>query len=325
MRKGFPLSVKGATARLDRLQQRRPWLGFPLAVQQKYGDDQGGYLAATVTYYGFFSLFPLLLVLTTGLGYALRGHPGLQRQVVDSVLGQLPVIGRELRVGTLHGNALALALGAAAALWSGTSVFLAVENALDHVWGVPFARRSGAVRKRLRALILLVLVGGSLLVTTGLAAVGSTGGGLGIAWQVGSALAALVVNAVVFAVAFRVLPSLELGWECVWRGAVTAAVAYEGLQLLGGYYVAHTLRNASNVYGTFALVIGLLTWIYLAAHVILLAAEVDVVYTRRLWPRSLALLGERPSTPADREALEQRAGVEQRRPEQEIDVSFGRR
>ena len=61
----------------DRFQQRQPWLGFPLAVLQKYADDQGGFLAATITYYGFFAVFPLLLVLTTGLGFLLRGHPHL--------------------------------------------------------------------------------------------------------------------------------------------------------------------------------------------------------------------------------------------------------
>jgi uncharacterized BrkB/YihY/UPF0761 family membrane protein len=47
----------------DRFQQRRRWLGFPLAVLMKYADDQGGYLAATITYYAFFAIFPLLLVL----------------------------------------------------------------------------------------------------------------------------------------------------------------------------------------------------------------------------------------------------------------------
>jgi uncharacterized BrkB/YihY/UPF0761 family membrane protein len=77
------------------------------------------------------------------------------------------------------------------------------------------------------------------------------------------------------------------------------------------------------VYGTFALVIGLLAWIYLAAHVVLLAAEVNVVSTRHLWPRSAGLFGEAPSTAADREALEQRAAVEQRRDDQDVAVTFG--
>jgi hypothetical protein len=66
-----------------------------------------------------------------------------------------------------------------------------------------------------------------------------------------------------------------------------AGVLYELLPLVGGYYVGHTVRNAGNVYGTFAIVIGLLSWIYLSTTVALLSAEIDVVAVRRLWPRSL--------------------------------------
>src|SRR5579859_3291472 len=105
----------------DRFQQRRRWLGFALAVLQKYADDQGGYLAATITYYGFFAIFPLLLVMTTVLGFVLQGHAHLERRIVNSALGQFPVIGPQLSHGSLHGSALVLALGLAAALWAGRS------------------------------------------------------------------------------------------------------------------------------------------------------------------------------------------------------------
>ncbi len=77
----------------DRFQQRHRSLGFPLAVLQKYSDDQAGYLAATITYYGFFALFPLLLVLTTLLGFLLHGHHHLEQSIVSSALAQFPVIG----------------------------------------------------------------------------------------------------------------------------------------------------------------------------------------------------------------------------------------
>src|ERR1700704_3502403 len=110
-------------AAFDRFQQRHRWLGFPLAVLQKYSDDQGGYLAATITYYGFFALFPLLLVLTTLLGFLLHGHHHLQQSIVSSALAQFPVIGQELKSGSLHGSTLALLLGLAAALWAGMGVF----------------------------------------------------------------------------------------------------------------------------------------------------------------------------------------------------------
>src|SRR5256885_9011266 len=98
-----------------RYQQRHAWLGFPLAVRQKYSEDQGGYLAATIAYYGFFSIFPPLLVFVTALGFVLAGDPGLQRQILDSALGQFPVIGHQLQVHSLKGNSLALAVGIVAA------------------------------------------------------------------------------------------------------------------------------------------------------------------------------------------------------------------
>ena len=102
----------------DRFQQRHRSIGFSLAVLQKYADDQGGYHAATISYYGFFAIFPLLLVLTTVLGFVLEGHPHLEQRIIDSALGQFPVIGPQLSHGTLHGSALALVLGLAAALWA---------------------------------------------------------------------------------------------------------------------------------------------------------------------------------------------------------------
>src|SRR5690349_1681663 len=105
--------------RFDRFQQRHAWLAFPLAVRQKYSDDAGGHLAATITYSAFFSIFPLLLVATTVLGYVLHGHPRLEQSIIDSALGQLPVIGRQLKTHSLHGSGLALAIGIAASLWAG--------------------------------------------------------------------------------------------------------------------------------------------------------------------------------------------------------------
>src|SRR3954465_15793132 len=115
--------------RLDRYQPPHAGLGFPLAVRQKCSEDQGGYLAATITYYGFFSIFPLLLVATTVLGFLLRHHPKLARSIVDSALAQFPVIGHDVALHRLQGSGLALGLGIAIALWSGMGVFLAIESA----------------------------------------------------------------------------------------------------------------------------------------------------------------------------------------------------
>jgi uncharacterized BrkB/YihY/UPF0761 family membrane protein len=98
-----------------------------------------------------------------------------------------------------------------------------------------------------------------------------------------------------------------------------AAVAWEILQVVGGLYVNHVVRHASATYGNFALVIGLLSWLYLGAQMTLYAAEINVVGARRLWPRSLL---HSPPTIGDEETLTALAKVEERLPAQEIEVRF---
>ena len=306
----------------DRFQQRHRWLGFPLAVLQKYADDQGGYLAASITYYAFFAVFPLLLVMTTVLGFVLRGHRHLYDSIVDSALGQFPVIGPELSRGSLHGSALALGLGIAAAVWAGMGVFLASQNAMNHLWGVPFKRRPDPIRARGRALVLLLLLGGGALATTILGGLATVGAGFGVPWKIGSVLLSTALNIGLFWVGFRVLTAREVSWRQLRGGAIGAGLLYELLQTLGGYYVGHVVKDAGNVYGTFALVIGLLSWVYLGAHVTLLAAEGNVVATRRLWPRSFSFVIEQPATQADKRALTQRGKVEERRGDETVSIDF---
>jgi YihY family inner membrane protein len=306
----------------DSYQRRHGWLGFPLAVQQKYSDDQGGYLAASIAYYAFFAIFPLLLVFVSALGFVLRGHRHLQRSIVDSALGQFPVVGHDLEVHSLSGNGPALALGIVGALWAGMGVFLAAENAMSHLWGVPHSRRPDFFRARGRALLLLVVLGGGVLSTTVLAGAATVGAGWGIAWKLAALGASIALDFGLFWVGFRLLTPGEVPWSCLRGGAVAAAVMYALLQALGGFYVGHVLKNATNVYGTFGVVIGLLSYVYLAGHITLLAAEGNVVATRKLWPRSFSLVFEQPATEADRRALAQRAAVEGRRQDQRIEVGF---
>jgi uncharacterized BrkB/YihY/UPF0761 family membrane protein len=122
-----------------------------------------------------------------------------------------------------------------------------------------------------------------------------------------------------FLVGFRVLTVRNVALRSLLPGAVLAALAWALLQWLGGWYVARQLSRASATYGTFALVIGLLSWLYLASTVTLLAAEVNVVRTRRLWPRSLTP----PLGGADERALAGLARQEERMPDQRVEVSFG--
>jgi membrane protein len=247
---------------------------FPVAVFRKYSRDQAGLLAAAITYYAFLSVFPLLLAFASILGFVLRGDSQLQHKIVDSTLAQLPVIGRELRVGNLHGSTLGIVVGFGAALWAGMRAFLTAEQAMNVLWGVaPHGFRS-YLASHLRALGAAATLGAA---GAGAFALGSVGSAV-------SALSSLAIAFAVFWVGFRVLTLAEVGWRDVFPGAAVGAVAYELLQQLGGLYVRHVLAHASETYGTFALVIGLLSWMFLVVEVALLSAEVNVVAQARRRP-----------------------------------------
>jgi YihY family inner membrane protein len=309
--------------RVDAFQKRHAPLAFPVAVVRKFGDDQAGNLAAVIAYYGFFSLFPLLLVLVTVLGMILRTNPDLQTRILDSALANFPVIGTDIsrNVHALEGSGGTIALGIALTLWSGLGVIKATQTAMNTVWNVPFEHRPNFLKSTLRALIMLGVLG---VMTLASAAAGTVGGGSSQWWLVVLGLAiSLVVNLFLFLLAFRVLTSENLTWRDVLPGAAVGSVAWTTLQALGGYYVSREIQGASDVYGAFAVVIGLLAWIFIGVQLTLLAAEVNVVRKRHLWPRSLV---QPPFTDADVEALTRYAKQEGRRPEERIDVEVqGRR
>jgi membrane protein len=315
--------VKGILRWLDGFQQRHAVIAFPVAVVKKFGDDQAGNLAALIAYYGFFSLFPLLLVLVTVLGMVLRSNPDLQTSILDSALANFPVIGDQIsrNVHGLEGTGVTLAVGIALTLWSGLGVIKATQTAMNAVWNVPFEHRPNFLTSTLRALIMLGVLG---VLTLASAVAGSIGGGSGQRWLVILGLAvSLLMNLFLFLVTFRTLTSEHLTWWEVLPGAAVGSAAWTTLHALGGYYVSHQLQGASEVYGGFAIVIGLLAWILIGAEVTLLAAEINVVRKRHLWPRSLV---QPPFTDADVQALTRYAKQEERRPEERIDVEVeGRR
>ena len=302
---------------LDRLQRRRRALGFPLGVLKKYSDDGAGQLAALMAWYGFFSLFPLLLVLVTVLGYVLRDNHHLYDQIVRSAVGRFPVIGPDLQVNALHGSAVALVVGLVAALWAGLGVTLAGQRAMDQVWNVPRRLRRDFLSSRLRGLVILVVLGLANVAAT--TAVGLILAGLGgTAFKVAGALASALLNVGLFWAAFRLLTTDDVPTRELWLGIVVAAVGWTVLQALGGIYVNHVVRRARQTYGFFAIVIGLLTWLYLGAQMLLFAAEANVVRARGLWPRGLF----DPATAADVQALRAAARVEERREGERVEVTF---
>jgi membrane protein len=304
----------------DRAQQRRAWLAIPVAVIKKFGDDQGGSLAALVAYYAFFSLFPLLLVFVTILGFVLQGDPSLQRSVESSALGQFPIIGTQLHhIGGLHGHVIALVIGLVTSTLAGLGVTQAAQNAFDRIWAVPFKDRPNFIKSRLRGLALLASLGLLFILATVASGLVTGGLGKGIVVDVAGIVISLLLNFGLFFAAFRLMTSSTVRGRDLRTGVIVAGVMWEILQAVGGYYIGHVFKKSTSTYGTFGLVIALLVWLHLGAQMTLYAAEINVVTTRRLWPRSL--FGP-PKEPADQRTLTALAKVEERSDEQQIDVEF---
>jgi membrane protein len=282
------MDAKAPLRRFDDFQQRRPALALPLGVVKKFGEDEGGSMVSLIAYRAFFSLFPLLLLLITILGYVLAGNEGLRRDVMNSTLSQFPIIGNQLKGGELTGSGIALAIGIVGSVLAGIGVVLETENAFNRCWGVPKAAERGFVGARLRAIILLVVLGGLAVLSTVLSGLAAGGADfLGAGGKVFGLVIATGLNLFVFGAVFRLLTTATVATRALVPGVVVATIGWEVLQVIGGWYISHEVKNASAVYGTFALVIGLLAWIHLGAMFVVLGAETNVVRTRRLWPRPM--------------------------------------
>jgi YihY family inner membrane protein len=312
--------VRRITRSVDVWQRTHPVGGIPVAVLKKFSDDSGSSLAALVAFYAFFSLFPLLLALVSILGFVLEGNPSLRDDVLDTALARIPVIGAQLRnqVEPLQGSAIALAVGLAGALWAGLGVTLALGRAFADINDVPRVEQPSGLKARARGLAMLAILGVTLVAATAATGV-AVGGDLGAgAAEAAAVLVSLMVNVVVFVTIFVFLTPRPHALRELIPGIAIAALGMLALQSIGGWYVDLTVSNATSTYGTFALVIGLLSWFLISAHLLLVAAEVNVVLRWRLWPRSLT--GE--LEPADRLALRRSAEATRRDRAERIAVSF---
>jgi uncharacterized BrkB/YihY/UPF0761 family membrane protein len=312
--------------RMDGFQRKHRWAGFPLAVVYKYFDDFGSYLAALLTYYGFVSLFPLLLLLSTILGFVLSGDQRLQHEVLTSALHQFPVIGGDLtQPKRLGGGPVGLVVGILGSLYGGLGVAQVFQYASNTVWGVPRNNRPNPFRARGRSVVLLATAGLAVLGTTILSIAGGGGAGaFGIAGRSLALAASAVINIAVAIFAFRFAPARRLSARDVVPGAIAAAVIWQLLQSFGVVYVRHVVEHASATNAVFALVLGLLAFLYITGTAVLLCVEVNVVRVNRLHPRSLLtpFTDNVTLTPGDRRAYSRQAKAQRSKGFQHVDVSF---
>ena len=304
--------------RFDAYQRERPWLAFPLAVVKKFGEDKAGYLAALVAYFGFFSIFPLMLAFTSILGFVIT-DPDAQREFSDAAADQIPVVGDTIRdtAGSLEGSIVAVTIGVALALWSGLRIVDAMQNALNDVWDLPRIARPGLVERRVKGVLMLALIGGGLvgsIVASNLATFVDVipGGGKAAIWA-GSA----AVSVLLYLFAYQLLTDVKLPWGDLWPGAIFGGLAWWALQTFGSVYIVSQQQSAGETYGQFAAIIALMAFFFLAAQLSILGAEITVVKSRRLWPRSFSDAG---FTDADLAVFEYLAASTRQNESYEVDV-----
>ncbi|HEY7176540.1 MAG TPA: YihY/virulence factor BrkB family protein [Micromonosporaceae bacterium] len=288
---------------------------------RKFGDDSGGDLAALIAYYGFVAIFPLLLVFTTILGYVLNSHAGLRERLERSAMVDFPVIGDQLRSFGLQGHWYVILISAGISLWGARGVANAVQAAFNTAWAIPFAQRPGFPAAIGRSFALLVVMGVAVLSTGLLSGIGGASTVPGTAIRIGAFVLSTLINVGVFTLGFRLAIAREVPLKAMLRSAVASAIVWQLLLVAGAFLLAHQVRHAQELYGTFGVVLGLLAWLHLQAQLTLYAVEADVVRARRLWPRGLM---QPPLTRGDKRAYRAYALTARRRPasEQRVDVEF---
>jgi membrane protein len=239
-------------------------------------------MAALLAHYGFLSVFPLLICFTTILGWVLEGNRDLQASIVDSALGNFPVIGQQLQAdpGALNGSGLVFAAAFLTAVWASLKAFVVAQSAIDDIEEIPLDARTGLVGGRLRALATIAVVGLAQVLTAVSAALMSATGIAGIA-QVALLVPPAIVNIVLVAVAYQLLSTRKHSWRAIRPGSVLTGLLYVALQLVGSLVVGRAVTQATPVYGTFATVIGLLTWLAVHAVVALVGYQLNMVLVER--------------------------------------------
>ena len=271
----------------DRLQRRHGLLGFSYAVIKKYGDDDGGREAALITYYGFLSIFPLLLLAVAVLSRVLADNPELRQRLITEIVPQALRSTVENSVTTLPMSTVPFVVGLIGLLFSGTGVVFSAYQTLNHVAAVPRRLRAGFASRYVRVFAMLAMLllgavaaGALTVVVTALPDVPGAE----------RAVAVLGSAVVIFAVLLfgaRLLLARPAPVRALWPAAVLGAAAVTLALNLGAPVLARLVSKAGPVYGSFATVAGMFALLYLVNQALVYAAEVAAVRYARLWPRAL--------------------------------------
>ena len=273
---------------VDRLQRRHKVFAFPYAVIKKYGEDEAGYQAALLTYYGFLALFPLLLVVITVSEKILVNNPSAQNTVLHSITNYFPVLGGQLasHIHSIGGGGYALAVGILFTFYGARGAAAAFTHGVHHIWNVPKKDRDGFPKSLLKNLTLL-LIGGIGFIAASVISGIAAGAGHGLMFRALSIFMNLIILFSLFTFLINYSLPKHISFKETRLGAAVCAVGLVMLQLLGGYILTRHLKTLDALYSYFAITLGLLFWIYLQAQLLMYAIEISIVSSHRLWPRSL--------------------------------------
>ncbi len=284
--------LDAALDRLDALQQATAPSSLVVAVVKRYSEDRASRQAALITFYGFLSVFPLLLLLVT-FAALFFGSSTLHHDLVASVIAQFPIVGAELEKNIKAltvGNNLAVAAAALGLVWGSFGITNSLQSASAIVWRRPRSDDPSIWARVGKGLVLLGVLAAVALLSTVVAGLAANGvARVGLGGNVGRAIAfaaVLATNAAGYLAALKLLAPPTTGWRTLVPGTVLGAVGWSLLQVAAGLLIGHRLHRATEFYGTFAIVLGLIFWINLGAQLFLYSTELNLVVAGHEWPRS---------------------------------------
>lgn len=276
--------------KFDKYQIKHPVFGFPLAVMKKYGNDSAGSQAASMSYYAFMSLFPILLIVFSLVGVVASNNVGLQDRIIDAVLHYFPILGQQLRsnIQGFHHRGYSMAIALLVLLYGSLGFGNSLQNTSNNLWGIKKSDRPNFINRTTRSVCLIVFGGlGIVLTTIILSFANNIDKSLVLRMLV--VVLALLLNMGVFMIVFRIATVKQIKTRQLVAGAFAAAIFWQILQAIGGLLILHQLKRSSELYGIFALVLGLMFWIYIQINFTLYAIELNTVKSKKLWPKNFFL------------------------------------
>jgi membrane protein len=286
--------VEKIKARLKELRERYPWLDHLIRAYGQYSANQGDHQAAAITFFSFLSIFPILLLAISVLGYVLVGDDELRDSVIRSITENVP--GNFITADTLNSVINARggtgAIGLVTLALTGTSWVDNIRSAMESVWGRQPSKRSVLVTKG-SDLVVLVILGITLGVSFGITGLGTTLTGLILkpiglddaAWAsvvalvLGIALA-IAWDTAAFTVVLMRLPRVDVTRRSAVSGSLLAAIGFEGIKVGGSYYLGSLSSNPAVV--GFGASVGLLILINLLSRYLLFCAAWTSTFPREM-------------------------------------------